>query len=130
MQALIVNNDELSRKLREAEETLQRRLSDHEAELEELTNRLEEARSELGATRREEKELRTKEVCAPYFVWPNSDLTTRIEDQLDADRDTRNRNRAAAKDAGHRAVVISGSEQAVPGAVQYVVSLLRPFASC
>lgn len=61
MHALIMNNDELSRKLREAEETLQRRLSEHEAELEEFTNRLEEARAELAATRREEKELRAKE---------------------------------------------------------------------
>lgn len=55
-------NAELGRKLMEAERTLQGKLSDHENELEEMQGRLEEVRSELSATKREEKELRAKEV--------------------------------------------------------------------
>jgi hypothetical protein len=55
-------NAELGRKLMEAERTLQGKLADHENELEEMQGRLEEVRSELSATKREEKELRAKEV--------------------------------------------------------------------
>jgi TolA-binding protein len=55
-------NVDLRRRLAEAEKTLQNRLSEHESELEELQGRLEEMRSELNATKREEKELRSKEV--------------------------------------------------------------------
>ncbi|KAH0584820.1 hypothetical protein H2248_008098 [Termitomyces sp. 'cryptogamus'] len=54
-------NEELSRKLNDAEKTLQNKLSEHESELEEMQGRLEEMRSELNATKREEKELRSKE---------------------------------------------------------------------
>ncbi|KAI0635993.1 hypothetical protein C8Q77DRAFT_1155725 [Trametes polyzona] len=54
-------NTDLGRKLVEAERTLQNRLADHEQELEDMQMRLEEARSELSATKREEKELRGKE---------------------------------------------------------------------
>ncbi|KAH9902726.1 hypothetical protein C8Q73DRAFT_785370 [Cubamyces lactineus] len=54
-------NTELGRKLVEAERTLQNRLAEHEQELEDMQSRLEEARSELSATKREEKELRSKE---------------------------------------------------------------------
>lgn len=63
LDAMQKTNSELGRKLMEAENTLQRRLTDHELELEEMQLRLEEAKSELSATKREEKELRTKEVC-------------------------------------------------------------------
>lgn len=54
-------NTDLGRKLLEAERTLQNRLADHEQELEDMQGRLEEVRSELSATKREEKELRAKE---------------------------------------------------------------------
>ncbi|KAI0707312.1 hypothetical protein C8Q76DRAFT_629087 [Earliella scabrosa] len=54
-------NTDLGRKLLEAERTLQNRLAEHEQELEDMQSRLEEARSELSATKREEKELRSKE---------------------------------------------------------------------
>ena len=57
-------NAEMSKKLMEAEKTLQNKLEEHEMELEEMQSRLEEVRSELSATKREEKELRSKEVCA------------------------------------------------------------------
>jgi chromosome segregation ATPase len=54
-------NADLAKKLIEAERTLQRKLADHEVELEEMEARLEEAKSELSAAKREEKELRSKE---------------------------------------------------------------------
>jgi hypothetical protein len=62
MDAIQRTNAELRRKLMDAEKTLQNNLSEHESELEELQGRLEEMRSELSATKREEKELRSKEV--------------------------------------------------------------------
>jgi phage shock protein A len=55
-------NTDLSKKLIEAERTLQNRLTEHEMELEEMQSRLEEAKIELTATKKEEKELRAKEV--------------------------------------------------------------------
>ncbi|KAH9846647.1 hypothetical protein C2E23DRAFT_890636 [Lenzites betulinus] len=61
LDALQRMNTDLGRKLLEAERTLQNRLADHEQELEDMQMRLEEARSELSATKREEKELRGKE---------------------------------------------------------------------
>ncbi|KAL0574426.1 hypothetical protein V5O48_007529 [Marasmius crinis-equi] len=54
-------NNELSKKLQDAENTLQRKLNDHETELEELTNKVDELNAELHATKKEEKELRSKE---------------------------------------------------------------------
>lgn len=62
LDALQRTNAELGRKLMEAERTLQNRLAEHESELEEMQSKLEEMRSELSATKREEKELRSKEV--------------------------------------------------------------------
>lgn len=62
LDALQRMNTDLGRKLLEAERTLQNRLADHEQELEDMQMRLEEARSELSATKREEKDLRGKEV--------------------------------------------------------------------
>ncbi|KAH8100862.1 hypothetical protein BXZ70DRAFT_133219 [Cristinia sonorae] len=61
LEAMQKTNAELGRKLMEAENTLQRRLTEHEMELEEMQMRLEEAKTELNATKREEKELRAKE---------------------------------------------------------------------
>lgn len=61
LEALQKTNQELGRKLYEAERMLQLRLNEHELELEEMQSRLEEAKSELSATKREEKELRAKE---------------------------------------------------------------------
>ncbi|KAG6917717.1 hypothetical protein DXG01_001368 [Tephrocybe rancida] len=54
-------NTELGRKLNDAEKTLQNKLLEHESELEDMQGRLEEMRTELNATKREEKELRSKE---------------------------------------------------------------------
>lgn len=62
MEALQRNNEELGRKLVDAERTLQNKLMEHETELEETHMRLEELRSELSLSNREEKELRAKDV--------------------------------------------------------------------
>ncbi|KDR75972.1 hypothetical protein GALMADRAFT_225716 [Galerina marginata CBS 339.88] len=61
LEALQRTNEELSRKRMEAEQTLQNKLAEHELELEETHQRLEELRSELSASNREEKELRAKD---------------------------------------------------------------------
>jgi phage shock protein A len=55
-------NTELGRKLMEAEKTLQNKLNEHDMDLDEMQGRLEELKSELTSTKREEKELRAKEV--------------------------------------------------------------------
>lgn len=70
LDALQKTNGELARKLMDAENTLSRRLNDHELELEEMQLRLEEAKSELSATKREEKELRTKEASGSFLFYP------------------------------------------------------------
>ena len=69
LEALQRINTELGRKLLEAEQTIQHKLAEHELELEEMQGRLEEARSELSATKREEKELRTKEVGSSLMAF-------------------------------------------------------------
>ena len=62
LDALQRNNEELSRKLLEAEKTLQDKLANYDMELDEAQHKLEELRSELNASNREEKDLRTKDV--------------------------------------------------------------------
>ena len=62
LDALQRNNEELSRKLLEAEKTLQDKLANYDMELDEAQHKLEELRSELSASNREEKDLRTKDV--------------------------------------------------------------------
>lgn len=57
-------NEELAKKLMEAERTMTAKLADHDDELDRLEVRLEELKQELAAKNREEKELRTKEVSA------------------------------------------------------------------
>ena len=76
IEALQKVNDDLRRKLNDAEETLQRKLTEHEIDLENLQQRIEEIKSELSATKRQEKELRVKEVrvlaglCATKLTRP------------------------------------------------------------
>jgi len=75
MEALQRNNEELGRKLMEAERTLQNKLMEHETELEETHMRLEELRSELSLSNREEKELRAKDVRIHFHMfWHLSQL--------------------------------------------------------
>ncbi|KAF4614089.1 hypothetical protein D9613_007473 [Agrocybe pediades] len=61
LEALQRTNEELARKRIDAEVTLQNKLAEHELELEETHQRLEELRQELVASNREEKELRAKD---------------------------------------------------------------------
>lgn len=55
--------DELRKKLSETEKGLNRKVNDLELELEEAQEKLEELKAELIAARKEEKELKSKEVC-------------------------------------------------------------------
>lgn len=55
--------DELRKKLVDAEKGLNRKVNDLELELEEAQEKLEELKAELVAGRKEEKELKSKEVC-------------------------------------------------------------------
>lgn len=67
-------NTELSKKLMDAERTLQNKLAAHESELEDMQGRLDELEAELVSTKREEKELRTKEVNFYVFsLFPEAD---------------------------------------------------------
>jgi DNA repair exonuclease SbcCD ATPase subunit len=74
LDALRKVNDELRKKLVDTERTLQRRLEEHEHELEDLQDTLDEARSELTASKRDEKELRSKEVRMYCICLPESVL--------------------------------------------------------
>ena len=62
LDALTRANEELIRKKMEAEQALQNKLAEHDIELDENQQRLEELRSELNSSNREEKELRAKDV--------------------------------------------------------------------
>jgi len=59
--------DELRKKLSDTEKGLNRKVNDLELELEEAQEKLEELKAELIAARKEEKELKSKEVCLPLF---------------------------------------------------------------
>lgn len=67
IEVLQKTNDELARKLYEIENTLTQRITEHENELEDSQARLDEVHSELAATKKEEKELRSKEVIAVFL---------------------------------------------------------------
>ncbi|THH10043.1 hypothetical protein EW145_g1587 [Phellinidium pouzarii] len=60
-EALERTNQDLQRRVVEQDRILQRKIAEHESELEEMENMLEETKSELNAKMREEKELRAKE---------------------------------------------------------------------
>lgn len=79
VEALQRVNDDLRKKLGDAEETLQRKLGEHESDLEDMQQRLEEMKSELSATKRQEKELRAKEVGSDYpgCCWCSSGYSAR-----------------------------------------------------
>ncbi|KAF7324535.1 hypothetical protein MKEN_00494400 [Mycena kentingensis (nom. inval.)] len=61
VEALQRANEMLGYKLREEERTLQVKMSEHESTHEDMQMRLEEVSNELGAAKREEKELRSNE---------------------------------------------------------------------
>lgn len=60
--------DELRKKLSDTEKGLNRKVNDLELELEEAQEKLEELKAELIAARKEEKELKSKEVRFPLLV--------------------------------------------------------------
>ncbi|EJD07049.1 uncharacterized protein FOMMEDRAFT_131786 [Fomitiporia mediterranea MF3/22] len=60
-EALQRSNQDLQRRVAEQDRILQNRITDHEAELERMEIALEETKSELSSSKREEKELRAKE---------------------------------------------------------------------
>jgi hypothetical protein len=74
-EALTRQNTDLRRKLMDAERTLQQRLQDHDMEMEEIQGKLDEVRLELSATKREEKELRSKEVSVTIVGLEDAELT-------------------------------------------------------
>ena len=59
--------DELRKKLSDTEKGLNRKVNDLEMELEEAQEKLEELKAELIAARKEEKELKSKEVCLSFY---------------------------------------------------------------
>jgi uncharacterized protein YdcH (DUF465 family) len=61
-EALARTNEELVKKLEEKEAHFMARFAEHEQVIDELQSRVEQLRAELGATKKEEKELRVKEV--------------------------------------------------------------------
>lgn len=82
-------NTELNRKLIEAEKTLQRRLAEHDSEIDEMQGRLEEMKSELSATKREEKELRSKEVSPQLknsVILKNSEFSVKTKPKFQHSR--------------------------------------------
>lgn len=60
--------DELRKKLSDTEKGLNRKVNDLELELEEAQEKLEELKAELIAGRKEEKELKSKEVRFPFLA--------------------------------------------------------------
>ncbi|KIK69591.1 hypothetical protein GYMLUDRAFT_212220 [Collybiopsis luxurians FD-317 M1] len=61
LEALSRANADLAKRLLEAEDSYSRKILDHESDLAELEQKLDEARSDLARSKREEKELRNKE---------------------------------------------------------------------
>jgi chromosome segregation ATPase len=84
--ALEAARAELDRQLRDSHDTLSRRVAAHEAELEELNTKLEDARAELSAVRREEKELRAKERGAATSLAGLEAEVARLQKALDSSR--------------------------------------------
>ncbi|ESK86888.1 hypothetical protein Moror_3405 [Moniliophthora roreri MCA 2997] len=76
-------NAELGKKLMEAENTLQRKLTEHETELEDLQVRIDELRSELSATKKEEKELRSKERTSSNQITTLENEISKLNRQLE-----------------------------------------------
>lgn len=74
--------DELRKKLLDTERGLNRKVNDLELELEEAEEKLEELKAELVAARKEEKELKSKEVRLHIFVPIGAPLWTYLTSLL------------------------------------------------
>lgn len=79
-------NDELSRKLMDAERTLTSKLEASDLELADLESRLEEMRQELAAKNREEKELRAKDRANSAQIQALEGEVQRLQRSLDNSR--------------------------------------------
>jgi len=119
LDALQKANTELGRKLMEAEKTLQDRLMEHDMELEDMQERLEELKSELTSTKREEKELRSKEVryCVNLLIISDK---CHLANKLNANYCAGVRNCKVAEKFGERTFIISKPAEAIPGAMRWV----------
>lgn len=62
VEALVKMNQEIQHRAAEADRNLRRKLEEHENEIETYQIRLDELSTELNASKREEKDLRNKEV--------------------------------------------------------------------
>jgi hypothetical protein len=69
LEALQRQNEELHKKRVEYEEILNKKIAEHEHDYAELEGVLDQMKVELSATKREEKELRAKEVCYCVFCF-------------------------------------------------------------
>jgi len=60
-------HEETLKKLKELQRTLDQKMADHESEMEEMLARKEELEAELASSKRDEKELRLKDVRIILF---------------------------------------------------------------
>lgn len=60
-------HEETLKKLKELQRTLDQKMADHESEMEEMLARKEELEAELASSKRDEKELRLKDVRILLF---------------------------------------------------------------
>ena len=65
-------HEETTKKLKDLQRTLDQKMADHESEIEEMLSQKEEIESELASSKREEKELRLKDVggilLSPHYL--------------------------------------------------------------
>ncbi|KAJ4491322.1 hypothetical protein C8J55DRAFT_469380 [Lentinula edodes] len=88
LEALSRANTELAKRLQDAERTLSRKIGEHESELEELQYKLEELRSELARSKRDEKELRAKERTNSGQISSLESEVARLTKELSTTRDS------------------------------------------
>ncbi|KAF7332770.1 hypothetical protein MKEN_00160700 [Mycena kentingensis (nom. inval.)] len=86
VQALQAVNEDLGRKLMEAERTMQRKMAEHESMHEEMQLRLDEVMDDLSAAKREEKELKAKERTNHQQIQQLEGEVTKITRQLEASK--------------------------------------------
>ncbi|KAJ3989747.1 hypothetical protein F5890DRAFT_1484005 [Lentinula detonsa] len=88
LEALSRANTDLAKRLQDAERTLSRKIGEHESELEELQYKLEELKSELVRSKRDEKELRAKERTNSAQISGLESEVARLTKELSASRDS------------------------------------------
>ncbi|KAF8323255.1 hypothetical protein DL93DRAFT_2223196 [Clavulina sp. PMI_390] len=81
-------NSEQAKKLKEVQKTLEEKMSAHETEIEELMVQKEEIESELAASRREEKELRLKDVNSSKQLTALESEVSRLQKEIETVRNS------------------------------------------